>query len=489
MKVFDFDTHYVQKCTLFKCFKFLIFEYKILEYKIVILYYMVLKNASILVIDDDADVLTALRLLLKPLVKDVVTEKNPSNIISQIERANYDVIILDMNFNGLVNTGNEGIFWLNKILKQKSESSVILMTAYADIDLAIRGLKEGASDFLMKPWKNDKILETITTLLSKKQSKLHQKEKNVSNNTNIIGKSDVMKDVFLKLKKVAPTDANVLVLGENGTGKDLIARALHEQSNRRDKPFIKVDVGSLTSSLFESELFGYKKGAFTDAREDRKGRFEAANGGTLFLDEIGNISLGQQVRLLTVLQNRQVTPLGSNESIPIDIRLICATNIDPTVLADENKFRKDLIYRINTVDIIVPPLRNRGTDITELSHYFVSLYADKYNKSPFSFDSAFISKLKKHDFPGNVRELQYVLERAVIMAEGSVLKPEDLVFSSIERSATVSRNTSKSLSLDDVEKNAILNALEKNKGNISKSAKELGITRAALYRRLDKHEL
>lgn len=450
---------------------------------------MVLKNATILVIDDDVDVLTALRLLLKPIVKEVVTEKNPSNISSQIERTNYNIIILDMNFNGLVNTGNEGIFWLNKILKQKPETSVILMTAYANIDLAIRGLKEGASDFLMKPWKNEKIVETLTTILNSKKSNSTKKEHLNSNIVEIIGDSDVMNDVFVKLKKVAPTDANVLVLGENGTGKDLIARALHDNSNRRNQPFIKVDVGALTDSLFESELFGYKKGAFTDAREDRKGRFETANGGTLFLDEIGNISLDQQVRLLTVLQNRQVTPLGSNEAIPIDIRLICATNIDPKTLADEKKFRKDLIYRINTVDIIVPPLRDRSTDITELSHHFVSLYAEKYNKNSFSFDSGFITKLKKHDFPGNVRELQYVLERAVIMTDGSVLKPEDLVFSSIERSTATTKNATTSLNLDDLEKNAILTVLEKNKGNVSKSAKELGITRAALYRRLEKYEL
>tara|TARA_Y100000588_G_C14225986_1_gene913159 strand:- start:1143 stop:2234 length:1092 start_codon:yes stop_codon:yes gene_type:complete len=363
------------------------------------------------------------------------------------------------------------------------------MTAYADIDLAIKGLKEGASDFLMKPWKNEKIIETITTILESKKSNRTKKEHLNSNSVEIIGDSDVMNDVFVKLKKVAPTDANVLILGENGTGKDLIARALHDNSNRRDQPFIKVDVGALTSSLFESELFGYRKGAFTDAREDRKGRFEAANGGTLFLDEIGNISLGQQVRLLTVLQNRQVTPLGSNEAIPIDIRLICATNIGPKTLADEKKFRKDLIYRINTVDITVPPLRDRGTDITELSRHFVSLYAEKYNKNPFTFDSGFISKLKKHDFPGNVRELQYVLERAVIMTDGSVLKPDDLVFSSIERPTSTTRLETKSLNLDDLEKNAILTVLEKNKGNVSKSAKELGITRAALYRRLEKYEL
>lgn len=448
---------------------------------------MVLKQATILVIDDDLDVLTALRLLLKPIVKEVVIEKNPSNIINQIENKNFDLIILDMNFNGLINTGNEGIFYLNKIKKRHSETPVILITAYADIDLAIRALKEGASDFLVKPWKNEKIVQTITTSLESKKKNTNNKNGSQLTSSTIIGESDVIKDVFLKLKKVAPTDANVLILGENGTGKDLIAKALHEHSNRKDKPFVKVDVGALTSNLFESELFGYKKGAFTDAKEDRKGRFEVANGGTVFLDEIGNISLGQQVRLLTVLQNRMVTPIGSNEAVPIDIRLICATNIDPETLADEQKFRKDLIYRINTVDIIMPPLRDRGTDITLLSKHFITIYADKYNKSAFTLDSGFISKLKKHDFPGNVRELQYVLERAVIMADSSELKAEDLVFSSIERTKT--KSLVKTMNLDDIEKNAILTVLEKNKGNVSKSAKELGITRASLYRRLDKYEL
>lgn len=264
---------------------------------------MILKNATILVIDDDADVLTALRLLLKPLAKEVVTEKNPNQITSKIQSLDFDIVILDMNFNALVNTGNEGIFWLNKIKEQKPEIAVILMTAYAEIDLAIKGLKEGASDFLMKPWKNEKIIDTIKSILKHKKSTSSHKEIFKSDHIKIIGNSPVMNDIFLKLKKVAPTDANVLVLGENGTGKDLIARALHDLSHRNDKAFVKVDVGALTASLFESELFGYKKGAFTDAREDRKGRFETANGGTLFLDEIGNISLSQQARLLTVLQN------------------------------------------------------------------------------------------------------------------------------------------------------------------------------------------
>ncbi len=448
---------------------------------------MVLKKTRILIIDDDADVLTAMRLLLKPLVSEVVTEKNPSNINFQIESKKFDVIILDMNFNGLINTGNEGIFWLNKIKNSSPETSVILMTAFADIDLAIRGLKEGASDFLVKPWKNKKLIDIVTSLVKKEKTKKKTTKSFASISQPIVGESDAMEDVFVKIKKVGPTDANVLILGENGTGKDLIARALHDNSHRKDKPFVKVDVGSLSSSLFESELFGYKKGAFTDAREDRKGRFEAANGGTLFLDEIGNISLGQQVRLLTVLQNRQVTPIGSNESIPVDIRLICATNVEPQVLADEKKFRKDLIYRINTVDITVPPLRDRGSDILLLAKYFVSIYEEKYNKGPFEFDASFIKKLKGHAFPGNVRELQYILERAVIMTDDNELTSEDLVFSTIEKS--VQTTAPQTTNLDDLEKNTILKVLEKNKGNISQSAKELGITRAALYRRLDKYEL
>jgi len=447
---------------------------------------MGIKDASVLVIDDDLDVLMALRLLLKPLVKQVVTEQNPNNSLHQMSKTKFDVVILDMNFNTMVNTGNEGIYWLNQIKSKHPEVEVILVTAYAEIDIAIRGLKEGASDFLVKPWQNEKIIETIKSFV-KTKAKTKDPQTNFIEH-DIIGDSDVMSDVFLKIRKLGPTDANVLILGENGTGKDLIARAIHNHSNRKHKPFVKVDVGALTSSLFESELFGYKKGAFTDAREDREGRFEAANGGTIFLDEIGNISLGQQVRLLSVLQNREVIPLGSTSPIPLDIRLICATNVAPEVLADEKKFRKDLIYRINTVDIMVPPLRSRGTDITLLAKHFVNLYADKYNKSSFGMDPAFIKKLKQHDFPGNVRELQYVLERAVIMSDEGKLMPDDLVFSSIERSKS-NPSAPVSMNLDDIEKNAILTVLEKHKGNVSKSAKELGITRAALYRRLDKYEL
>ena len=448
---------------------------------------MLLKNSTILVVDDDTDVLTAMRLLLKSWVKEIETEKNPNHLTSLLQKKKFDLIVLDMNFNGLVNTGNEGIFWLNKIKQIDSSAEVILITAYADIDLAIRSLKEGASDFVVKPWKNEKIIQSVTNLIENKTKEKGPKISSLPEGDKIIGESREMQEVFLKLKKVAPTDANILILGENGTGKDLIAKAIHENSLRKNKPFIKVDVGSLTSTLFESELFGYKKGAFTDAREDRKGRFEAAQGGTLFLDEIGNISLRQQARLLTVLQNRHIAPLGSNEQIPVDIRLICATNLSLPELADENNFRKDLIYRINTVDVTVPPLRERGTDCTLLANYFINRYAQKYEKSTFKMDTSFLQKLKSHSFPGNVRELQYVIERAVIMSEAEVLYADDLVFSALENATEpVSSGT---MNLDDLEKNTIFKVIEKNKGNISKSAKELGITRAALYRRLNKYDL
>lgn len=447
---------------------------------------MLLHNSRILIIDDDEDVLVALRLLFKSKVKEVVVNKNPNTIQALMQSHKFDVVILDMNFNGLVNTGNEGIFWLNKIKQQSPTIDVILITAYGDIDLAIRSLKQGASDFIVKPWKNEKILETVRELVEKKKAS-HTQKLSLKSENKIIGESEPMQDVFVKLKKVAPTDANILILGENGTGKDLIARAIHDNSLRKNMPFVKVDVGSLTETLFESELFGYKKGAFTDAREDRKGRFEAANGGTLFLDEIGNISLRQQSRLLTVLQNRQVTPLGSNEPIAIDIRLVCATNLSIGNLSDEERFRKDLIYRINTVDITIPPLRDRSTDISLLAHYFINFYSEKYGKGNFSLGPDFIQKLKKHPFLGNVRELQYTLERTVIMAEDQTLKASDLIFSAIESPQMLS--VQKETNLDTIEKNAILAVIEKNKGNISKSAKELGITRAALYRRLNKYEL
>jgi DNA-binding NtrC family response regulator len=454
---------------------------------------MNLKSSTILVIDDDTDVLTAVRLLVKTEVKEVVVEKNPENIRHLLAKQRFDVILLDMNFNSTIHTGNEGIFWLKKIKEITDEPAVIMITAYGDIDLAVRSLKEGASDFIIKPWHNEKLLSTISEALKKKSSSKTslQQTKIAGSNAvqkNIIGESEAMKDIFLKVEKIAPTAANVLILGENGTGKDLIATAIHQQSLRANKPFVKVDAGSLTESLFESELFGHKKGAFTDAREDRIGRFEAANGGTLFLDEIGNISLQQQAKLLSVLQNRQVIRLGSNEPIPVDIRLICATNLPLAELANENRFRKDLIYRINTVEIMLPPLRKRKDDIPLLAQYYVNIYAEKYIKPRIELDKKAIEKLINHPYPGNVRELQYTIERAVIMAEGETLHAEDLIFSPIE-TARNEAEEEQDLTLSNVEKNTILRVIEKHNGNITKAAKELGLTRTALYRRLTKYDI
>ncbi len=451
---------------------------------------MLLKNASILVIDDDTDVLTAVKLLLKTEAKQVVTEKNPELIHSILGSASFDIVLLDMNFKSSINTGNEGIYWLKKVKEMNENISVIMITAYGDIDLAVRSLKEGASDFIVKPWHNEKLLEAIKGIL-------RSKEKNAGGSAaphmpaigrEMIGESDVMKDILFKIEKVAPTDANIFILGENGTGKDLIAKAIHDHSLRKDKPFVKVDVGALTETLFESELFGHKKGSFTGAGEEREGRFEAANGGTLFLDEIGNISMQQQAKLLSVLQNRQVSRVGSNELVNIDIRLICATNLPLAELANESRFRKDLIYRINTVEIVVPPLRKRNDDIVLLAKHFANTYAAKYLKPAPELDAKAIDKLKQYNFPGNVRELQYTMERAVIMMEGETLSANDLIFSPIE-SAVQESNEVKDMNLGVVEKNTILRVIEKHNGNISKAAKELGITRTALYRRLSKYDI
>ena len=451
---------------------------------------MSLKTASILVIDDDVDVLTAVRLLVKPEVKLIVTEKNPENIQALLSKQEFDVILLDMNFKSSINTGNEGIYWLKKIKDLRSKASVIMITAYGDIDLAIRSLKEGAFDFIVKPWHNEKLLATIKEAVRQKENKgasassagtsIFEKE--------LLGESDVMQEIFYKIQKIAPTDANILILGENGTGKELIAKAVHQFSARVTKPFVKVDVGALTESLFESELFGHKKGAFTDAREDRAGRFEAAHTGTLFLDEIGNISLHQQAKLLSVLQNRQVIRLGTNEPVPIDIRLICATNLPLHELANESRFRKDLIYRINTVEIVVPPLRKRGDDILLLAAHFIKMYRAKYMKPEMELDRTAKDKLLGYHYPGNVRELQYAIERAVIMADGSLLTARDILFSPIE-AAPVEVDEIDQSNLSAIEKNTILKVIEKNNGNISKAAKELGITRTALYRRLSKYDI
>ncbi|KAA9345564.1 sigma-54-dependent transcriptional regulator [Adhaeribacter soli] len=460
---------------------------------------MNLKNARVLVIDDESDLLFAVKMLLKTEVKEVVTEKNPENLLSLLSRHSFDVIFLDMNFKSALNTGNEGFYWLQKIREKDQEVAVIMITAYGDVELAVRALKDGATDFILKPWRNEKLIEALANACEKKSQKgkastAKQSTSQTLNSLDMLGQSDVMQEVFYKIEKIAPTEANVLILGENGTGKELVARALHNRSYRATKPFISVDVAALSENLFESEMFGSKRGAFTDAKEDRTGRFVAANGGTLFLDEIGNISLAMQAKLLTVLQNRQVIPLGSNTPVPVDIRLVSATNAPLYEMAAKNQFRKDLIYRINTVEIKLPSLRERGDDVLLLARHFANHYAEKNRKPAPEFEEATLKKLKQHKWPGNIRELQHAVERAIILSEGNVLRPQDFTFAGFEENLyqepqPVIEMPEGSLALSEIERNTIIRVIDKNKGNISKAAKELGITRAALYRRLSKHDI
>ncbi len=453
---------------------------------------------KILMIDDDEDVLLAAKLLLKKHAHQVIIEKNPKKIPFLLNNDTYDVILLDMNFSKDTTSGKEGFYWLSHILEQDPTAVVIMITAFGDVEMAVRALKEGATDFVLKPWQNEKLLATISTAIKLKKSykevdKLKKAKKQLEEDINqpfkdIIGNSKPMRDVFNLIEKVAKTEANILILGENGTGKELIARAIHQRSLRKDNSFISVDMGAITETLFESELFGHKKGAFTDAKEDRAGRFEIASGGTLFLDEIGNLSLPLQSKLLTVLQNRIVTRIGTNKEIPIDIRLVCATNMDIHEMVQDNTFRQDLLYRINTVEIHLPPLRDRLEDIPLLSEHFIKLYAKKYRKEVMSINQDAVQKLKKYSWPGNIRELQHALERAIIMSDKPELLPEDFQFLSQGKSANQDVGTD-NLNLDEVEKTIIQKAINIHDGNISKAAEELGLTRASLYRRLEKHGL
>lgn len=451
-----------------------------------------MKKATVLVVDDDQDLLTATRILLRPKVKEVIVEHNPEKLLNILEKHSVDILLLDMNFKSAINTGNEGLYWLGKVKENFPAVQVVMITAYGAVDLAVKSLKQGAADFIVKPWQNEQLLSTLQGLMDEhKPAQANVKSKPLVSDQGIVGKSAIMNDLFYKLDKVSPTEANILILGENGTGKDLIANAIHQRSLRNKNPFIKVDVGSLTETLFESELFGYKKGAFTDAREDRKGRFENADTGTLFLDEIGNINLQQQAKLLSVLQNRAVVPLGSSQPVAVDIRLISATNVPLKALADESRFRKDLIYRINTLEIQVPALRERTEDIPLLANHFLDFYNKKYHKNIAGLEADALQKLKQYHFPGNVRELQYSIERAVIMSDQSSLCADDILFSPIESvpETTSSSADFSSHNLEEMERKAIKSAIERYNGNISKAAKELGLTRAALYRRLEKYNL
>jgi two-component system response regulator HydG len=450
------------------------------------------EGGKILMIDDDEDVLLAAKMLLKKFNFQVIIEKNPNKIPFLLNNDTYDVILLDMNYSKDTTSGKEGFQWLAQIKERDPQAVVILITAFGDVEMAVKALKEGATDFILKPWQNEKLIATISTAIKLKKSynevdKLKKAKQMLEEQISqpfrdIIGNSQAMGDVFGLIDKVAKTDANVLILGENGTGKELIARAIHQKSLRKDNSFIAVDMGAITETLFESELFGHKKGAFTDAREDRPGRFELANSGTLFLDEIGNLSMSLQSKLLSVLQSRQVTRVGANSHTEIDIRLVCATNMPLHQMVKEGKFRQDLLYRINTVEIQIPPLSERVEDIPLLANHFVGYYSRKYRKDIASITPEAMVKLKKYPWPGNVRELQHAIERAVIMADSSSLQESDFLFSRKSEGPSTD-----SLNLDEVEKTAVQKALQLHNGNISKAADELGLTRASLYRRMEKY--
>ncbi|NUO03073.1 MAG: sigma-54-dependent Fis family transcriptional regulator [Saprospiraceae bacterium] len=457
-----------------------------------------MNEANILIVDDHPGVLSAGKLLLKRHFAEVDTTRDPSEIPGLMAQKSFDIILLDMNFSrSTKNTGSEGFQWLEKILEIDPSAVVVLITAYGDIELAVRAIKNGATDFVLKPWDNEKLLATLNASLRLKNSqdeasqlKSQQAGRNLAEVRDlpeiIVGQSSAMQQVFATITRVAGTDANVLLLGENGTGKDLIAQAIHAQSQRSVENFVKVDLGALTESLFESELFGHVKGAFTDAREDRAGRFEAADGGTIFLDEIGNLPLGLQAKLLTVMQNRTITRVGSNRPRPVNVRVIAATNQNLYEAVKNRSFRQDLLYRINTIEIQIPPLRERPEDIPLLANHFLQQFAPKYKRNLNGYSPALLREMQRYGWPGNVRELQHAVERAVIMAQSNTLQPEDFFFRQSNQEGEVELAT---MNLDEMEKTLIVKALGKYHGNITEAAQELGLTRASLYRRLEKYNL
>ncbi len=455
------------------------------------------QEGRILAIDDNEDILFALKLLLKPHVEVIDTINNPKQIPDYVSTGNYDVILLDMNFTKDAISGQEGFDWLAKILEIDPSSVVVFITAYGDAEKAVKAIKAGATDFVLKPWQNEKLLATVSSSIKLRRSRketesLRNKQKEISAVLDqpfheFIGNSPEMKSVFATIKKVAQTDANVLILGENGTGKELVARALHRNSLRKDEIFISVDLGSISETLFESELFGHEKGAFTDAKKEKSGRFEIASGGTLFLDEIGNLSLPLQTKLLTVIERKEVIRVGSNNPRPVNVRLICATNNNIHQMVDENQFRQDLLYRINTVEIHLPPLRERTGDIPLLTDHFLKSYAKKYKKSIRGISAGALKTLTQYHWPGNVRELQHAIERAIIMSDSDTLQPDDFILS--PQTKKVTDLEIDTYNLDEIERSIIEKVLKHHQGNITQAAVDLGLTRTSLYRRMEKYDL
>lgn len=453
-------------------------------------------QAKILIIDDDRDILETARMFLKQEFSNVQIESDPALIPTLLRNQEYDVILLDMNFRKGVNDGEEGFHWLQQILRIDPEAVVVLITAYGEVDLAVKAMKNGAVDFILKPWKNQKLLATIMAAIQLRTSRKEVQRLKTTRDklrddidqpySDFIGESEAIRRVHELIDRVAQTDANVLILGENGTGKELVARAIHRRSARSNNDFISVDLGAITETLFESELFGHVKGAFTDARQDKPGRFEIASEGTLFLDEIGNLSLPLQSKLLTVLQRRKVQRVGANKEIPVDFRLICATNLPLHEMVFEKKFRQDLLYRINTVEIRMPSLREREEDIPLLLNHFLQRFSQKYKRQDMRLDKRVVARLKRYAWPGNIRELQHAVERAVILNEGRIIENADMLIGSVAAPMTSAEEPQ---TLEEMEKRFIQQSLAEQEGNVTNTARKLGMTRTALYRRMKKHGL
>jgi DNA-binding NtrC family response regulator len=453
------------------------------------------KEATILIVDDDDDILFSARISLKKYFLEIITANNPKKISNHLTASSVDVVLLDMNYRIGFEDGKEGLYWLKHIKEISPETTVVLMTAFGSVNLAVEAIKQGATDFILKPWNTEKLYGVVNAGLELSRSKRKntqlqtvqkQQDQDFHQQTeHIIGNSQAMQSAVKMVQKVAPTDANILILGENGTGKYVFAKEIHLQSQRKNHPFIHVDLGSLNENLFESELFGYAKGAFTDAQKDTLGRFELAKGGTIFLDEIGNLPLHLQSKLLTVIQNRKITRLGEGKERILDVRIICATNAPIHEMVEEQTFRQDLLFRINTIELNLPPLRNRKEDIELLANHFLKKLNQKYRKKIEGFTKEALTGLKNYSWPGNIREIEHIVERAVIITDNNKIMPEDLHFSAKK----ISVHIENSLNLEETEKLLIQKAIEKHKGNISRAAKDLGLTRAALYRRLEKHQL
>ncbi len=443
------------------------------------------KKAKLLVVDDNPNILSAVKMLTERHFEKVTTLSSPKSLVSTIQTESPDVILLDMNFHAGINTGNEGIFWLNEVNAKFPKIKVVLFTAYAEVDLAVRAMKDGAFDFIVKPWNNEKLIETLLNACNQDDKKSSAKKSDEADKKYSMfwGTSPEMMRIKSIVERVAVTDANIMITGENGTGKEVLAREIHRLSSRCNNEMISLDMGAIPETLFESELFGHKKGAFTDARDDRAGKMEAANNSTLFMDEIGNLPLHLQAKLLTALQNRTVTRLGTNKAIPVDIRLITATNRNLFEMAEKSEFRQDLLFRINTIHINIPPLRNRKEDILPIAEMFVDIYSEKYKKENISISKSAVEKLQSHRWDGNIRELQHTIEKAVILCDDNIIKSEHLGLYESIKTSVMNENAT----LEDIERKAIIDAINSNNGNLSLVAQKLGITRQTLYNKIKRY--